>query len=186
MDAPKTDTIRIEQQELDRLTDRGFHFVARQRIAKPRTLKQRLLRQQPEAETVETTIEIHQPTLATLDRIAPLMLRLSPRVQSLVGTTEETILNTAKLTLSDSRTLALILAHLALGEDYYLLNPQTNRYTTDDQSLHRLQDTILHSATPSLLIQICQAALAVCNLADFIASIRLLAAETQTSTGRIE
>lgn len=175
MDNPKPlDQAQID--ELQRLATQDITF----------TLP--VLRRSPlrKPHTVTHTLTLRQPTLATLDRIAPLMQQLAPAIQQLTNASGNNILALSKLALAKSSTLALILAHLILGEDYYTYNPLTRRYTPSHRRLRRLHRTLLHSATPSLMLQICNAALTVCNLVDFIASIRLLAAETETASGRIE
>lgn len=191
MDSNKDkDTVAVQMREADRLCDKGIHIDLQEvpRVAQPtawRRLLERLHLAHP-AEVPPTRITIYQPTLATLDRIRPLMLEMSETLRELDKAGDDTILNVAKRSTIYAGTMALIVAHLALGEDYYLYNPERGTYKPDDHALRTLQAHLLHALTPATLAQLLQATLAVCNLADFITSIRLMAAETETVSGRIE
>lgn len=178
-----TETIELQTRELNRLCDTGFHFEIQLPPAKPaRGLRRLLQRQAPSSESTIRRLEIHQPTLATLDRIAPHMRQLAPAVETLKQATDDTILTAAKQATVYARDMALIIAILVLGEDLYDYDPRTNRCHEDHKRLQSLHRTILHSLTPARMLEICQAILAVCNLPDFSASIRLLAAETEQAT----
>lgn len=76
--------------------------------------------------------------------------------------------------------MAKLIAIMVMGEDYYIF--ENGRYKRDEAGLRELEDIMFHHIKPTRLFSLCEACLAVCNLADFMNSIRLMAAETESTT----
>ena len=172
-------TQELQERELNRLCDTGFHFTVERKTRRHAKGLFRLFRR-AKVETEKLTFAVLQPTLNTLDRVAPYMVRFPQYEERVKEAEDEALLEAAKSTVVEARNMAKMIAILVMGEDYYIFD--NGRYVRDDAGLQKLENIMFHHITPSRLFSLCEACLAVCNLADFMNSIRLMAAETGMAT----
>lgn len=176
-------TQELQERELNRLCDTGFHFTVERNVRrKPKGLRRLFSKARVEKETLR--FDVLQPTLNTIDRIAPHMVHFQQYADRVKDAEDTELLEAAKSTVVEARNMARFVAIMALGENYYVYDADKGQYVRDDAELQRLEDIMFHHIRPSRLFQLCEACLAVCNLADFMNSIRLLAAETEAANPR--
>jgi hypothetical protein len=170
-------TIELQEREQQRLCDIGFHFTVKRKI---RNHAKGIRRFFKKATTDEETLtfRVYQPTLSTLDRMAPYMLRFEHYEQMVKETPDDKLLDFSKSTVVEAHNMAKIIAVMVLGEDYFIF--ENGRYRADEKELAELETIMYTHITPSKLFNLCEACLSVCNLADFTNSIRLMAAETES------
>lgn len=167
-------TIELQEREQQRLCDCGFHFTITRKIKqKPKGLH-RFTKSIVKEETL--TFRVFQPTLNTLDRMTPYMLRFQQYEDRIRDVEESQYIDVAKSSVVDVRNMAKLVAIMVMGEDYYIY--ENGRYKRDEAGLERIEEIIFNHVTPSKLYNLCEACLSVANLADFTNSIRLMAAET--------
>lgn len=177
------ETLELQERELNRLCDAGFHFTVERKV---RRRKKGLCRFfcKPVVEKETMQFDVLQPTLNTIDRIAPHMVRFQDYANRVKDAEDAELLEAAKSTVIEARNMAKFLSIMVLGEDYYVWDADKGRYDRDDAELKRLEEIMYHHIKPARLFSLCEACLAVCNLADFMNSIRLLAAETEAANPR--
>lgn len=130
--------------------------------------------------TEKRSFTIEEPTLNTLDRLSALWLKMSID-ETKLGNND--YLTTAKhMVAQETRTLAEIVAVAVMGEDYYDVKQQGDRYkrTERKDELKRVTSFFFHTVKPSELFTLAVLITNVSNLGDFINSIRLMSA-TRTS-----
>jgi len=168
-------TIELQEREQQRLCDCGFHFkVTRKVKRRPKGIRRFLAKAAVEEETL--TFKVYQPTLNTLDRMAPYMLKFQQYEDRIREVDESKYIDVAKSSVVEVRNMATLVAIMVMGEDYYIYD--RGHYTRDDAGLERLVEIMANHINPSRLLNLCEACLSVANLADFTNSIRLMAAET--------
>lgn len=124
---------------------------------------------------------IYEPTLSTLDRLSALWLKMELDETKLTG--DDFLATAKKLTATQTKLMAEVVATAVLGEDYYITTERRGRliYTPDDARLQELTATFYHSVKPSQLLTLAVLISNVANLGDFISSMRLMSA-ARTST----
>ena len=170
-------TIELQEREQQRLCDCGFHFSVTRKIRRrAKDIRRFFKKAATEEETL--TFRVYQPTLSTLDRMAPYMLHFQRYEDMVKETPDERLLDVSKATIVEAKNMAKLLAVMVMGEDYFVFD--RGRYHADEKGLAELETIFRNHVTPAKLFNLCEACLSVANLADFTNSIRLMAAETDS------
>lgn len=177
----KTDTA-IEREELNLLVKRGVKFD----ILYTRLVRSKGIRgffQRKRREDVVETYEVHEPTLAVLDRLSDVWLDLHFNEDILDAGGKDTLTEAKKIANDNANKLARVVAIAVLGEDYHVIEVgvggKVRRYN-DDKELDRLTELFFHTIQPSKLLTIANAILNISNLGDFIGSMRLMSGARTT------
>lgn len=186
----KKTLIDLEREELNLLIKRGVKFDISYKV---RRKKQgfRGFFQKKEIITVNEIYEMHEPTLAVLDRLSAVWVEMGIDEDSLNAGGTTTLVEAKQIAHENTRRMARIIAIAVLGEDYNITEVGTNgriKHKQDDKELDRLTALFLHSIKPSKLVGLANTVTNVSNLGDFIGSMRLMsgARTTQPRKGRIE
>lgn len=186
----KKTLIDLEREELNLLIKRGVKFDISYKV---RRKKQgfRGFFQKKEIITVNEIYEIHEPTLAVLDRLSAVWVEMGIDEDSLNAGGTTTLVEAKQIAHENAERMARIIAIAVLGEDYNITEVGTNgriKHKLDDKELDRLTALFLHSIKPSKLVGLANTVTNVSNLGDFIGSMRLMsgARTTQPRKGRIE
>lgn len=165
----------MEQQELRQMIREGITFDVEITCRRRKPGFWGYFRK-PQAVTEKKVYRIEEPTLATLDRLSSLWLKMTID-ETKLG--DGNYLATAKqMAGKEARTLAEVVAVAVLGEALYITKPQGDHYTRrpDTAALQRLADTLYHAVKPSELLTLAILITNMSNLGDFINSIRLMSA----------
>lgn len=183
----KLEALTREQTELRKMIGEGVTFDVEitHHCRKPGFLGY-FRRREKVTETKVYTIK--EPTLATLDRLSLLWLRMEID-ETKLG--DDDYLRTARtLANKEAKQLAEVVATAVLGEDFYIatFDGTTYRRKEDRKALRDLTLLFFHTLKPSELLTLAIIITNVSNLGDFVNSMRLMSA-TRTSepgTTRIE
>ena len=186
----KKTLIDLEREELNLLIKRGVKFDISYKV---RRKKQgfRGFFQKKETLTINEIYEIHEPTLAVLDRLSAVWVEMGIDEDSLNAGGTTTLVEAKQIAHENAERMARIIAIAVLGEDYNITEVGTNgriKHKLDDKELDRLTALFLHSIKPSKLVGLANTVTNASNLGDFIGSMRLMsgARTTQPRKGRIE
>lgn len=119
---------------------------------------------------------IQEPTLATLDRLSLIWLKMEID-ETKLG--DDDYLRTARaLANKEAKQLAEVVATAVLGEDYYIatFDGTTYRRKEDRKALRDLTRLFFHTLKPSELLTLAIIITNVSNLGDFVNSMRLMSA----------
>jgi hypothetical protein len=160
--------LEMERAELNLLVQRGFKFDV--------TVGKR-----------KKSFEIHEPTLAILDRISDISLDMAINENEFSNESSEVLTNARKLVRENAKRQAKIIAIAVTGESYYTDIPVLKQVLKCfyRRRLRKLTDLFLHTVTPSKLAGLAAAVTNISNLGDFLASMRLLSG-ARTTTSRKE
>lgn len=130
---------------------------------------------------------IKEPTLGTLDRLSAEWLEFA--VDDMTTETINVLSKARELVANNAERCARIIAIAVLGTD--LLVPHVGfrgvvTYTEDTEKLDELTRLFIHKIKPSELYQIFLTIDTMCNLGDFINSIRLMSIQRTTMPIRVE
>lgn len=178
----KKEALSLEQQELRRMIREGVAFDVEVTCRRREPGLRGFFRKR-RAVTEKKVYRIEEPTLATLDRLSSLWLKMSID-EAKMG--EAGCLAAAKeIAAKEARTLAEVVAVAVLGEDLYIARPNGAHYTRrpDTAALGRLADTLYHAVKPSELLSLAILITNMSNLGDFINSIRLMGAARTSDPG---
>ena len=137
--------------------------------------------------TEKKVFKIEEPTLATLDRLSAIWLKMNIDEAKLQES--DYLAHAKQLAVREARNLAEVVAVAVLGEDRYTLTDKGGYYkrTENTKELKRLTSFFFHTVKPSELFTLAVLITNVSNLGDFINSIRLMsAARTSDPTHLIE
>ena len=188
MDEKIIEKLEQERAELNALINRGWTFEVEDCRTEP-VGRRRLLGLLPPRRRVvkeRRTFRIEEPTLGTLDRLSAEWVELAIDEERLKGT--EGIAEARMMAARHARRMARIVALAALGSDYLKPRPgagATVRYEDDSRALADLSALFLRTIKPSELFRLAMTINAMCNLGDFIHSIRLMSAARTTVPTRI-
>ena len=180
--------IEQEREQLNILIKRGVKFDIVNKVRK-RKKGLRGFFQKPKEVEETTSYEIHEPTLAVLDRICELSLDMVIDEEAIKD--EMVIAEAKRITKENTLKMARLIAVAVLGEDYHIteITPtgKIKRYN-NDKELDRLTNIFFHNIKPSKLALLTSTITNISNLADFITSMRLTsgARTTKPIKGRIE
>lgn len=183
----KLEALTREQTELRKMIGEGVTFdveITHHR-RKPGLLGY-FRRREKITETKVYTIK--EPTLATLDRLSLLWLRMEID-ETKLG--DDDYLHTARtLANKEAKQLAEVVATAVLGEDFYIatFDGTTYRRKEDRKALRDLTLLFFHTLKPSELLTLAIIITNVSNLGDFVNSMRLMSATRTSEPGatRIE
>lgn len=183
----KLEALTREQTELRKMIGEGVTFdveITHHR-RKPGLLGY-FRRREKVTETKVYTIK--EPTLATLDRLSLLWLRMEID-ETKLG--DDDYLRTARtLANKETKQLAEVVATAVLGEDFYIatFDGTTYRRKEDRKALRDLTLLFFHTLKPSELLTLAIIITNVSNLGDFVNSMRLMSATRTSEPGatRIE
>jgi hypothetical protein len=152
-----------ERAELNLLVQRGFKFDVSIRKRKK-------------------TFEIHEPTLAILDRISDISLDMVIDEDELNHENEDAMASVRKIVKKNTKRQATIIAISVLGESFYTNIPILKQVLNFVYRIRLLGLTNLfyHSVTPSKLLGLAIAVTNMSNYGDFIVSMRLLSGARTT------
>lgn len=176
-----------EREELNLLVQRGVKFDVTTKIRR-RKKGLRGFFSRPETVNETHTFEIYEPTLSVLDRISALSLAIDIDEATIKAEGEAAITEARQVTKENIMRMARVVAVAVLGEDYHVT--EVNRFGkvkkyNDDKELDRLTALFFHSVKPSVLVGLTAMITTMCNLGDFINSMRLLSG-ARTATPRKE
>lgn len=130
---------------------------------------------------------IKEPTLGTLDRLSSEWIEMAIDEETIKG--EDGMLQARKMTKKHALRCARVIALAVLGSDYLIPkagNGGIVRYEEDTKRLEELTRLFARQIKPSELHQLYVLINAMCNLGDFLNSIRLMSADRTTIPIRIE
>ena len=130
---------------------------------------------------------IEEPTLGTLDRLSSEWIEMAIDEETIKG--EDGMLQARKMTKKHALRCARVIALAVLGSDYLIPkagNGGIVRYEEDTKRLEELTRLFARQIKPSELHQLYVLINAMCNLGDFLNSIRLMSADRTTIPIRIE
>lgn len=130
---------------------------------------------------------IEEPTIGTLDRLSSEWIEMAIDEETIKG--EDCMLQARKMTKKHALRCARVIALAVLGSDYLIPkagNGGIVRYEEDTKRLEELTKLFARQIKPSELYQLYVLINAMCNLGDFLNSIRLMSADRTTIPIRIE
>lgn len=135
---------------------------------------------------VKRTFKIEELTLATLDRISAETIEMSLDESEMK--TEDSMKRARGLAHKHSIRCARVVAIAVLGEDRLIpvCGKGGTRWVEDVKRLDELTSLFARTIKPSLLYKLYVLVNAMCNLGDFLNSIRLVQQERTTMPIRIE
>lgn len=181
-----TKTLEQEKSELNTLINKGISFEVADIEFQTKRILGGLLKRRV-AITVKRQFKIEEPTLATLDRLSAEWIEFA--IDESIMKSDDGMVRARTLVYEHSLRCAKIVAIAALGSD--LLIPKIGkagvvRYIEDTKRLEELTSLFARSIKPSKLYQLYVLINAMCNLGDFLNSIRLMSADRTTMPIRIE
>lgn len=147
-----------EQNELNLLIERGYKFTIPV-----------FVRNWFKVEKQNKTFNIKEPTLAVLDVISEVALKLEINEKKL---NENTINEARKIATDNAVLMARIVALAVVGEDYFVSVGRKIQY--NEKEVKKLTKIFYTTLKPSDLINICQVITSIANLGDFLNSMRLI------------
>ena len=190
MDEKIVEKLEQERSELNALINHGWEFEVEgyhTELVPRRGLWGCLLPHRRRTVKTRQKYHISEPTLGTLDRLSAEWIELAIDEERLKGA--EAMIEARTMAAHHARRLARIVALAVLGSDYLKPTPGPGgavRYEEDRRRLEELTDLFFHAVKPSELFQLTMTINAMCNLGDFIHSIRLMSAARTTVPTRIE
>lgn len=136
---------------------------------------------------VKRKFVIKEPTLGTLDRLSSEWVEMAIDEDAIKG--DDGMLQARKMTKNHALRCAKVIAIAVLGSDYLIpkaCNGGVVGYKPDTARLEELTSLFARQIKPSELYQLCVLINAMCNLGDFLNSIRLMSADRTTMPIRIE
>lgn len=179
-------SLEQERSELNALINRGVSFDVQDVEVQYKPYLWGLFKKKVLAPITRNFV-IEEPTLGTLDRLSSEWIEMAIDEGAVKG--DDGMLQARKMTKRHALRCAKIIALAVLGSDY--LKPQAIkggviRYVEDVARLNELTALFARSIKPSELYQLCVLINAMCNLGDFLNSMRLMSADRTTMPIRIE
>jgi hypothetical protein len=181
-----TKTLEQEKNELNALINKGITFEIEDTQFEVKKRFFGLLKKRVPVK-VRRQFRIEQPTLSTLDRIAAEWIEVA--IDEAVIKSDDGMQYARTLAAKHGLRCAKIVAIAVLGSDYLIpkhAGKGVARYDEDVKRLNELTSLFARTITPSQLLQIAMMITTICNLADFMHSIRLMSADRDTMPIRIE
>ena len=184
-DLNKTEKLEMERAELNALIGAGYTFeVEDYEVKKRRVLFGLIKRSKPEP--VTRSFKISEPTLGTLDRLSREWIEFE--IDEERTKTEDVMTRARAAVKNHSARCAKIIALAVLGSDYMVPHARLGGvvYREDKKRLDELTSLFERTIQPSKLYHIVTLINVMCNLGDFMHSIRLMSAGRTTAPARIE
>lgn len=176
----------LERNELNSLIKRGVSFEVEDVETQYKPYLWGLFKKK-RLVPITRNFVIEEPTLGTLDRLSSEWIEMAIDEEAVKG--DDGMLQARKMAKRHALRCAKVIALAVLGSDY--LKPKASkggviRYIEDVARLNELTALFARSIKPSVLYQLCVLINAMCNLGDFLNSIRLMSANRTTMPIRIE
>jgi hypothetical protein len=185
----KNDTkqLELEREELNRIVNNGVTFEVEDVEAMVTKRSFFGLFKKRELVKVTKKFKIEEPTLGTLDRLSREWVELAIDEESLKG--KDGMKNARSLAANNALRCAKVIAIAVIGSEYKIPVTDKNgvvRMREDVKRLNELTSLFARTIKPSRLYQIYILIQTMCNLGDFLNSIRLMSADRTTMPIRIE
>lgn len=179
--------LELEREELNRIVNNGVTFEVEdvEAIVTKRSFFG--LFKKRELVKVTKKFKIEEPTLGTLDRLSREWVELAIDEESLKG--KDGMKNARSLAANNALRCAKVIAIAVIGSEYKIPVTDKNgvvRMREDVKRLNELTSLFARTIKPSRLYQIYILIQTMCNLGDFLNSIRLMSADRTTMPIRIE
>lgn len=174
-----------ERRELNTLIGKGVSFEVKDVEFETKRRFWGLVKKHiPHEVTRKFTIQ--EPTLATLDRLSSEWVEFAVDEEAVKSS--DGMAAARRYAHRHCERCARVVAIAALGEDRLIAVPGKDgtRWIEDEAKLERLTRLFLRTIKPSRLYQLYVLINAMCNLGDFLNSIRLMQSERTTMPNRIE
>lgn len=175
-----------EKRELNTLINKGISFEVKdvELVCNKRFFG--LKKKYTEKEVVRK-FRIDEMTLGTLDRLSQEWIEFA--IDEAKMKTADGMKFAHRFAYEHSRRCARIIAIAVMGEELMIPKPKKGggtRWVEDVLRLEELTNLFVRKIKPSMLHNLCSLVDAMCNLGDFLNSIRLMSAERTTMPIRIE
>lgn len=181
-----TKTLEQQKNELNALINKGVSFEVMDTEFQTKTKFFGLWKKRV-AVQVKRQFKIEEPTLSTLDRLSAEWIEFA--IDESVMQSKDGMQRARTLAKEHSIRCAKVVAIAAIGSDYLVPTIGKNgvvRYVEDTERLEYLTSLFSRTIKPSKLYQLYVLINAMCNLGDFLNSIRLMSSEITTMPIRIE
>lgn len=180
----EVDNLLKEKSELNALINKGVTFDVEVDECRVTARFWGLVKRR-ETIRVKHTYKIEEPTLGTLDRLSAEWVEIA---------IDEAAIKADGLTYAHTMAhnhairCARIIAIAVMGSSYLIPKPTSSgvRYEENRKELDRLTALFARAIKPSTLNQLYLLISAMCNLGDFVSSIRLMCADRTTMPIRVE
>jgi hypothetical protein len=181
-----TKTLDQEKAELNALINKGVQFEV---VDTDFEVKKRFLGlfKKRIPVKVRKQFKIEEPTLGTLDRLSSEWIEFA--IDESVLKSDDGMQKARTFAHEHSLRCAKVVAIAVLGSDYLIPQCGKNgivRYVEDMERLEYLTALFARTIKPSNLYQLTVLINAMCNLGDFLNSIRLMSSDRSTMPIRIE
>ena len=179
--------LELEREELNRIVNNGVTFEVEDVEAMVTKRSFFGLFKKRELVKVTKKFKIEEPTLGTLDRLSREWVELAIDEESLKG--KDGMKNARSLAENNALRCAKVIAIAVIGSEYKIPVTDKNgvvRMREDVKRLNELTSLFARTIKPSRLYQIYILIQTMCNLGDFLNSIRLMSADRTTMPIRIE
>lgn len=179
-------TLEQEKKELNILINKGVSFEVEDIGFEEKRMFFGLIKRRIPI-MVKRKFRIEEPTLGTLDRLSAEWIEFDLDESMLKS--DDDMKQTRTLAANHSIRCAKVIALAVLGSDYLIPKISRNgvvRYVEDTERLDELTALFARAVKPSRLYQLYLLINAMCNLGDFMNSIRLMSADRTTMPIRIE
>jgi hypothetical protein len=181
-----TKTLEQEKSELNALINKGITFEVTDTEFEVKKRFFGLIKKRVQVKA-KKQFKIEEPPLSTLDRLSAEWVEIAIDESQLKG--DDGMQQARTLAHKHSLRCAKIIALAVLGSDYLI--PQCGktgvvRHVEDTERLAYLTDLFARTIKPSNLYQLCVLINAMCNLGDFVNSIRLMLSDRSAMPIRIE
>lgn len=179
-------SLEQERKELNALINKGISFEIEDVIFEPKKSLFGLVTRRVPVK-VKRKFKIEEPTLGTLDRLSAEWIEFDLDESKLKS--NDDMKQTRTLAANHSIRCAKVVALAVLGSDFLVPKYSRNgvvRYVEDTERLDELTALFARAIKPSKLYQLYVLINAMCNLGDFMNSIRLMSADRTTMPIRIE
>ena len=179
--------LELEREELNRIVNNGVTFEVEDVEAMVTKRSFFGLFKKRELVKVTKKFKIEEPTLGTLDRLSREWVELAIDEESLKG--KDGMKNARSLAANNALRCAKVIAIAVIGCEYKIPVTDKNgvvRMREDVKRLNELTSLFARTIKPSRLYQIYILIQTMCNLGDFLNSIRLMSADRTTMPIRIE
>lgn len=166
-----------ETREASILASGGFKYEIKYTATEYGKGLRGLFREPRKVERTETLI-FQEPTLAVLDLVTDIYLRMRITDPQPGASASDTIHCANKTAHDNTRLMAEVIAVFALGEKSFIRDGET--YRRDDKAIIRLRNLVLHNITPGQMEKLISLCTALGNLPGFLNSIRLTGASRTT------
>lgn len=179
-------TLEQERSELNELIGKGVSFEVQDVEVQYKTYLFGLFKKKVIVPITRNFV-IEEPTLGTLDRLSSEWVEMAIDEEAIKGS--DGMLQARIMTKKHALRCARVIAIAVLGSDYLIpkvVKGGIVRYKEDTVRLDELTRLFAQKIKPSELYQLSVLINAMCNLGDFLNSIRLMSANRTTIPIRIE